>query len=571
MVGKETGFFEKNIEKVIFLAVCVVSLALLFYFVFWGPCRVKIDGKAYTPARVDEVVRIEARKVEEKLNKPPVPVPVPSSKKEEYVTKVISPLSLNKKIYPIIPSPGGLLDRQVARYDLPSIPPIENAQLEYIKTVAYVPNREFNQETLYEQANTEVNDIDLVTVEFKFDIGSLFKAFNDSFAGSKVKEPWRNKDLAEPVIAAVQLQRQAQNPDGSWPRIWTDVPRSRVDIYKQLLQIIEDVENLPTEDIQARLLQYKEKNVQLDLLQPDSYRLASARDEWFPPSIHLAFKPVLEKEITRQRREAANAEAERRKAIAALRGTMKTAGADYNPAAAQLTAGASMSNILDTSAFDQFYKDFSKVLINEKTDLKTINSLTVWVFDDTVQPLNTYRYRVRLGVFNPIAGTDRFTDANSALKNKVILWSDYASPRQVVQVPSKLYFFAETMRDEMKKQINVMVARHKLGSWYTKVYKVSPGEAIGRVENVAPAGNEETIDATMALMAQMSSSSTPKQLDYTTGQVLLDAIQTTECTGSSNLYLQNYYQMLYSSDGSEISRMGIGARYWPVEQQLAYT
>ena len=159
-------------------------------------------------------------------------------------------------------------------------------RLEHIRAVAYVPGVEINQENVYNQAISEPNDIDLVTVEFQFDIAALYKSFNDSFAGPKVKDQWRDKTLAEPVFAAVQLQRQQQLPDGSWRRIGKDVPRSKIDVYRQLLNIIEDVEKLSTGGMQVRLLQYKERNVQLDLLQPDCYRIASAREEWFPPSFH---------------------------------------------------------------------------------------------------------------------------------------------------------------------------------------------------------------------------------------------------------------------------------------------
>jgi hypothetical protein len=560
MVRKETSFFEKHIEKLVLLIVCVISAFLLFYYVILGSCKVAVRGKNLSPSQVDDYILTEAEKIRKKLNEKPEEVAPHQSEVADFNKKIKSAaFVLNDNLYPQLP-PYIQSSGVQPKYNLPEIPTIEQAQLEHIRAVAYVPQVEINQDNVYSQTVSEANDIDLVTVEFKFDIASLYKSFNDSFAGSKVKEQWRDKTLAEPVFAAVQLQRQEMLPDDRWNPDWQDVPRSKIDSYSQLLNVVEDVDKLPTGGMQVRLLQYKERGVQLDLLQPDCYRIASSKDDWFPPSLHARYITILEDEQRKQKRESTQtAEQDRRRTGPT---TPVTGGRPANPRIPVTTTTTTES----TAAFDPLYKDFDKISVTEKTDLpKMTEPLTVWTFDDTVQPTKTYRYRIRLGVFNPIAGTDRFVDNSNPLKNKVILWTNFVEPQQVVKVPAKLYFFAKDI-EELRKKVTVLVHHYKLGYWYTKDFKVTPGEAIG--QKIEKSSSEDETDN--AAFALQFSDATPREIDYSTGAVLLDAVQTTEWTGGGNLYSRAFFEMLYSDDGLEIQRMPIGDKFWSDELRQAY-
>ena len=570
MVGKETSFFEKHIEKIILLVVCIISATLLFYYVVLGPCKVVVRGKKLSPAQVDDYILKEAEKIRDAFNRPPKDVASYQAESAGFGKKLAEPLVVfDKNLYPPIP-PYIQSTGPQPKYALPEIPPIENVQIENIRTVAYVPTLEINRSNAYNQSNSEPNDIDLVTVEFQFDIAALYKAFNDSFVGAKVKEQWRDKTIAEPVFAAVHLQRQ-EYVEGGRQADWEDVPRSKIDVHGQLLTIIEDVKDLPTGGLQVKLLQYRDKSVQLDLLQPDCYRIATAREEWFPPSLHPRYITILEDELRKQKREASLTEQERRKAASTVRGMPGAAGLEAMAAARggtvpRMPFATSKTNIEGSPAFVQLYKDFDKILINDSTDLsKMTELLIIWAFDDTVRPATNYRYRVRLGIFNPIAGTDKFSNDEDPLKNKVVLWTNFLEAQQIVQVPAKLYFFAQSI-EELKKRVSVLVARYKLGYWYTSDFKVTPGETIGQVVKQSASESEEDI----AAMLQPGASAL-SQIDYSTGQVLLDAIQMTEWAGSGNLYPRAFYQMLYSSDGSEIFQMPIGDKFWSDEVRIRYS
>jgi hypothetical protein len=50
--------------------------------------------------------------------------------------------------------------------------------------------------------------------------------------------------LARPIFAAVNLQRQEMNGDGTWSD-WEGRAEQKIDHYQKLFRIIEDIQDLP--------------------------------------------------------------------------------------------------------------------------------------------------------------------------------------------------------------------------------------------------------------------------------------------------------------------------------------
>ena len=75
--------------------------------------------------------------------------------------------------------------------------------------------------------------------------------------------------------------------------------------------------------------------------------------------------------------------------------------------------------------------------------------LLVWAFDDTTQPGKTYRYQMRVGLFNPVAGTDQLVERDMNKKDQVILWSPPSEVTQPVEIPKMIYLFAKNVRRMM--------------------------------------------------------------------------------------------------------------------------
>ena len=65
--------------------------------------------------------------------------------------------------------------------------------------------------------------------------------------------------------------------DGEWSE-WEDVPRAKIDPERDKYKIIENISELPNGGIMVELAKFGEPKTQANLLQPDSYKIASAEE-----------------------------------------------------------------------------------------------------------------------------------------------------------------------------------------------------------------------------------------------------------------------------------------------------
>ncbi|MCX5635803.1 MAG: hypothetical protein NTW55_08200, partial [Planctomycetota bacterium] len=400
---------------------------------------------------------------------------------------------------------------------------------------------------------------------------------------------------------------------------WQTLPRAEIDRNKNMLEVIEDVEQLPAGGIKVRMLQFNIPAVKADLLQPKSYQIASAEDEWYPPSLHKEYvKNQLEAQA-KEKREAKEIEEkdrqkERESAIAKREsgktqkktkptsytsgagggGMMKTmemmmgggagGGMPTKPTSAAASKKSSSLRGSDSAARKKAKEDrekekekersakskdssksakdiegrFNDLLITDKTNMADMNEpLVFWAYDDTVRPGGTYKYRIRLGVFNPVAGTNQVSQGDESLNNAVVLWSDFSDETEPVEVPGIMYLFPLEVQ-EAARTVTVHVARYVLGYWYSKDFMVSPGEVIGSPFKYTVSKEEKDITV-------------PKEINYSTNAILVDARgPVKEWTGGKNLSERYYFDMLYSFDNLNIAHLAIKRTYWPLELQTKY-
>jgi len=661
MSKKGNNFFEEHIEKIVLAVVGLVCIWLFLTRVLFSPNYVEYKGGKFSPSVIDERISTskEAADLEEKLSSKPTPKSY-ERKKDIFVARLDSAIS---KVDVSVPWPLPIhssMDINRGKYVIPEIGEVNEVTMGYIRTVAHVPTVEINEEVVYDKAVREVNDIDFVTVEAKFDVKGLYERWYDDFAGSDVQEEqWRDPCLANPVFAAVQLQRQEALADGSWSD-WEIVPRTRIDHRKKMFEVIEDVAKLPPGGMKVRLLQFDDRVVRMDLLQPRAYSIASAREEWFPPSVHKKFQQHMrEREMEEKRRAKEEEEEERereRDERSDLRRTRRpgagsgfgTGGRSGRGISEGLAGTGGLYGGTDTTrrrtarsgssgrrstddgtgtgrrsaerlrrrtdpglgAYENYlpgmqgdrairrgpsmndvYNEFYKILLTRRTLLEKMREpLVFWAHDDTVEPEKRYRYRIRLGVFNPIAGTNQFSEGYKGFKNKVVLWSEFSDITEAVEVPGRLYFFARDIQNEAAKIVTVQVSRYVLGYWHSKDFAVEQGEVIGKVvESETTSGSSrrrETApeffggypaayggyrgDEELRVMGRESDirssdiigRTVPEAIDYTTGAVLVDVIAVNDWSGGKKLNPRHYFDMLYTFDGTNVERMPIRTKYW---------
>lgn len=593
MEKKSANFFEAHIEKLILAVVGVGCIVLLIFRTFISPNYVRYDGQKFAPGDIDNhVLKRQADPLNDKLDGDPADDRIYKRRLGDFVGLVDSSInSLDAGAW--LPGPGTtskeVSDKRI--YHIPEVVEVNDVSVEHIRAVVYKPTQKIDEENVYSAANSEPNDIDLVTVEARINIAELYERFENNFAGSNVEEvSWRDPCLAEPIIAAAQLQRQQFRADGTWSD-WQKVSRTKISPLGKIFEVIEDVADLPAGGMKVRLLQFDNKTVRMDLLQPEAYRIASAKQEWLPPSLHKEYAKYQKEIAEHERREAKEAEKQERQRkrgqLIGRRGTTgetaivgqkrptsaKTSGARtalrtrapaarlpgrgrYESRGSRRRSAKSKTALVD--AANKIRDRFDEILITDESDLSRKDEpLWFWTHDDTVEPLKVYRYRIRLGVFNPIAGTNWFSEESKRFQNKAILWSKFSDVTDTVEIPGKLYFFP---RDVQKgtKAVTLRICRYKLGYWYSKDFVVRPGEVMGHVadyESDTPETEKNVI--------------VPETIDYTVDAVLVDVVgPVKDWSEGKNMRPRYYYEMLYSFDGVNIERMPI--KSWPNELRLKF-
>jgi len=625
------SFFEEHIEKMILVIVGLICVWLLITRVLLSPNVVSYDDKNFSPISIDNYVYQQAELLRQKLAEPPDKLEPYEPKVGEFLAMFDSAISdIDSKLW--LPHPYTVaMDASAAGgvYDLPRIGEVNDVAIEYIRAAAYVPIDVVTPQNPYNKAGNEPNDIDLVTVEGKFDIAGLYDRFKENFM-EDVEEQWADPCLAKPVFAAVNLQRQVLNDDGTWGD-WQDVPRSRIDHYSKLFEILEDIKDLPPGGLKVQTLQFDDKQVQIDLLQPQAYQFASAKEEWFPPQLYREFLNFQRKETLEQKRDASEAKRqEREKGLSEKRtrrsdtrgigtrgsaggagaydafggadstGTRKRGSRDRTSSRSGTLGDSSLSTnsrrrsssgrrtstdtqdmIYDVGMEDlgtgrrstrgpsinDVYNKYYALTLTRTTDFAKLREpLVFWAYDDTVEQRRTYRYRIRLGVFNPVAGTNQLSEQYKSRNNEVVLWSDFSDITDTVEIPGRLYFFAKDIQ-EAAKTITVTVCRYLLGHWYTEDFKVRPGNVIGDVIEPEPEKPERTTSQRITPYAQPAAetSTMPETIDYSTGAIMVDAVPVNDWSGDKMLRTRRYYEMLYSYDGINIEHMPVSPTYWAAD------
>ena len=599
MVKKGGNFFEEHIEKIVLAIVGLVCIWLLVTRVLISPNVVSYDNAKFGCGDIDIYISKQAALLKDKLSRKPKPKPEYDPNVGNFIALVnsaISDIDVSLSLpQPIIASIE-VGDNRI--YTLPLIGEVNEISVEHIRTVAYVPTEAINEENVYEQAENKPNDIDFVTMGAKFNVAGLCERFYESFAGENVREDWRDPCLANPVFAGVQLQRKELLVDGSWSD-WRIVSRTKTDHRKRMFEVIEEVGELPTGGIRVRLLQFDDVEVRAGLLQPEAYRIASAEEEWLPPLLHKRFVKYQQELKAQERLEARAAEREEREQrlevergkrrgtesrtrMRPVRGISFDSEDDEESGVSirrsprrrgerrgdrertkELRSGRGRlprsREVSKATLIDDIYKELDEILIAEKTDLAKIREpLVFWAHDDTVESEKSYRYRIRLGVFNPIAGTNQFSEQDKSQKDKVVLWSKFSDETETVEIPATLYFFPREIQ-EAAKTVTVQVFRYVLGYWYSKEFAVNRGEVIGKVIDT-PTPTVEEEDGVLA----------PETIDCATGAVLVDVVNVNDWSGEKNLRARQYFDMLYSFDGTDMERVAVKQSYWAKELRVKF-
>ena len=577
MINKIINFLLEQVDKIILAIVGLVCIWILVGYVVLNPNLVEYNSKEVRPADIDNLIGNRASGLEDKLKDDPEEKDPYRPKLNKFKSLLKSSISsIDDSAYFPLPKINNQVEIVERIYRIPKIEQVTETSAELFRTVAYIPTKNVGLENTYAQSETEANDIDFVTVQGKFNVNQLYESFHESFAGDQIQQDWRDPCLAKPVFAAVQLQRQQLGNDGTWGD-WEIVPRSKIDDYRIRLDIPEDVSRLPL-GIKALLVRLNNIQTRNTILQPWIYDIASADEQWYPPELHKKYVEELKKERQQESRSRRTSERERRGARRGERGpdtalpgrvtnpTIPTrVGATEigrNPRTDGRITGRRGRETGDESTAktwrQELASEYEKTLIDSKNNLEDLTELIIWAHDDTVEAGQSYRYRMRVGVINPIAGTNQSYKDDVALRSQITLWGQFSDITEKTDVPDKMYFFPRERRTT-SGYVVVQVSKYILGYWYSKDYKINIGDEIGKVEmQKASSALVSRRNPTIATKEPDG----PKVIDYRTGAILVDVIYVEDWAGTNSLRARDYHEILYTYGGANINHIPIGDRNW---------
>jgi hypothetical protein len=607
MDRKQSNFIEAHIEKVVLAIAALVAAYIVYAFVLVGPTPPTIDGKKVGLGQLDIYIAEQADKLKERLDREPIPKPAYVPKSINFIEMMNHVIDSNLNV--VWPMPSSADATVNKKYRIPVIGEVNDVDVEHIRAAAYLPKVALTPENVESEEVYEVNDLDLVTVQGTFDLAPLIDSFQECFAGKDVQQGWRDPGLAKPVFAGAQLQRQRLSDDGQWSE-WENVPRVKIDPQRETYKIIDNLSELPNGGVMVELARFSGTKTQTDLLQPDSYRIASAEEKWLPPVLHRKYLTVRREKEAQDRRDVIIAEREtktteeraarpvREERVTSDRTRGSTSrtpsgrggggGSDRSPGGAMDRGGGSAARSpsrtttrtertperdrrTETTATETkkavkptvteatINEEMKKMLLARKDISSLRETVTFWAYDDTVEPGASYRYRIRLGVFNPLAGTDQVRDEDSAGKSKVVLWSGYSEVTEIVDIPKRLYFFPVNVQ-ETAKAVEVQICRYALGYWHSEQFMVKRGDMIGKVAKVEPSEKDKTAGVKL-----------PESIDYTTGAIIVDMVAVNDWFGDKSLQQRQYFDVLFSVDGNYIERLPAKQMYWPEELRYKYS
>jgi len=566
MAKKSGNFFEQNIDKIVLAVMVLISLAILVLMVVRSPNRISIDKKSYGPGEIDVAIAGKVTELDAKLAAPAQPRSY-TSRFDEFRSSYASAVKIAQGSQLPIPAPAPEKPPfYTGPYREPRMPRLARPVAGIVTGVAGVPIGA----TL--DLGLEPADVDLVTLQSSFNANALFTQMAEAF----------NKEAAlqTPLFAAIELQRQEMNEDGTWPGdVWQTVPLIKVDPYGDILEV-EKIKTMPVSEAEALRTQLMAGPVAINVLQPVAYDFMSRTAQWLPPEFEDERVKQEERQLTTGPMSgeggptgttptrpstgrpggATGMEAESRTRTPAGRTPPPSAPARPTPPTRQ-PGGTTMpprpgmpgmgEGGTGTLTPEQKF-DMAKIVNIDL--LGTMQQVVVWAHDDTVVPGKTYRYRMRLGMLNPIAGRGKST-VDPTLADKLVFWGDFTGdlnakePYPVVNVPARLYLFPTKIR-ETDNMVTVEVAKYKMARWEKKAYEIKPGETIGRLEKLPP-----TMDSTGNYI-------TLPDVDFSTGITFLDVETITE-NRPNTANPVTYQQMVYRDTDNTVRYLPIKGSSWP--------
>ncbi len=581
---------ERHVEKIIF----ALALAFLGYtvwaYVISSDVTVDLAGREVGPEQIDQIIRDRAEDLNDQLQGPADPtlagteIPDYATAFRDQISSPLTPaapgldvgpdrlawtagLTGNMLVFSGTQSPNAWTpdgDKPFKRFDLPKVASI----------VA-----EAGQGTL--AANADPNVLRLAAAQPPYDAQWIsvggevdFPALIDQLEaaedepGRPIPVEWINDGWA---VLEVQAQRQVRLPDGSWsePTLLPPMPG---------LEVWRTIADRATPQTFPQIVQQAQSNWR-SILQPRFPSLTGAM-AWTPPTFDQPADPgadandgaeavVKPPELVRLEERLADlqAKAERLQRLVSnaasesaarrLRAQLQQTQQQVEQVLAQIdryTRGAAEASpgtvpaqrVANRPTFNFTQPGGSPAAATNSPRQRLLIALLkeprdVWFNDLSVRSNQTYRYRLRLVVTNPLyhrVVPEEQADLGKQF-TRTSAWSDWSA---AVEAPRNTYFFMVGGNRSVGYS-SIEVWRFYDGRWRAAEFEVFPGDAIGSDTADFVNLGEQQLQAGLGAV------------DFGTGLVAVDLDFNHRLAGGLGGIGQNTIRMLYTDGDALMSRL----------------
>lgn len=131
----------------------------------------------------------------------------------------------------------------------------------------------------------------------------------------------------------------------------------------------------------------------------------------------------------------------------------------------------------------------------------------LWFHDDTVEPGKTYRYRMRIKLWNRYVGLLRAMKDSEQAK-QVVVTGDWSVPSEPITVRPSSYYFLSSGQEPDVASFDVW--KWRKGRWHRQRFDVKPGNVIGETRKIKTGEYNE------------KGEEIETEVDFGTGAVLMD-------------------------------------------------
>ena len=501
-------------DKILLLILAALAAYVVLTRVVSSPLRIESAGRTLTPDEIVAEVTIKARNLSSELQRADQLPPDDSEafdKVQEYLKGDTADLPTNPLTSP---RPGQEVRVGPAKFVTPPILEPINVQAESGIGWADISSASNNT---FEDVDTSLQT-HWVTVAAEFPFYKQYLAF--AGVDPEVDEDRRlDKNNRHLIFARLEMQRQQLLPDGTWSETVSIDPYAIYrDFFSDTLDALAKLYTVPYRPEQQHLSNLSvlrewlyRPGFQEFIVRPEFVALIGF-EQWYWPDETPKTPTTRNLQVTPTRLAGALPRSDQgpnyRETNSGSNRAAPTTDRRFDPTGMPLPQGipgpmGDIRNFPDSGVMER--PELGRTNPARSTNRRTRNVsanrvalprteyhprrdpelIPIWAHDNSITPGSTYRYRLRVIMFNPICGSERAENRN--VRTQAWLegpWSQWSEPVETLQ--DRYFFFTGVTKISSRPpRAKLQVYAWDKGYWFRELfYYTSKGQTIGGPKDV---------------------------------------------------------------------------------------